>query len=79
MTMHWLIDSELFPAYRDELIAAIGRAGHTAVPFRSPAPPYHRLLEIGGFSFSDLYATDKDAVVAAVSAAALGAWEAAKA
>jgi hypothetical protein len=38
--MHWLIDSELFPTYRDELVAAIGRAGHTAVPFRSPAPPY---------------------------------------
>jgi hypothetical protein len=37
----------------------------------------YALLEIGGFSFSDLYATDKDAVVAAVSAAALEAWQAA--
>jgi hypothetical protein len=38
--MHWLIDSELFPGYRDELIAAIGRQGHTAVSYRSPSPPY---------------------------------------
>jgi hypothetical protein len=33
------------------------------------------LLEVGGFSFSDLYATDKNAVVEAVSAAALRVWE----
>lgn len=32
------------------------------------------LLEIGGFSFSDLYACDKSEVVRAVSAAALSAW-----
>jgi hypothetical protein len=38
--MYWLIDSELFPDYRADLIAAIGRAGHTAVPYGSPAPPY---------------------------------------
>ncbi len=31
---------------------------------------YH-LLEIGGFSFAGLYACDKDAIVEAVSAAAL--------
>lgn len=39
---------------------------------------YH-LLEIGGFSFADLYACDKDAVAAAVSLAALADWEAAHA
>jgi hypothetical protein len=35
---------------------------------------YH-LLEIGGFSFSDLYACDKNAVVAAVSKVALEQWQ----
>jgi hypothetical protein len=35
---------------------------------------YH-LLEIGGFSFADLYACDKSAVVAGVSAAALACWQ----
>ena len=38
----------------------------------------YALLEIGGFSFSDLYATDKDAVVATVSAAAMRVWDAAR-
>jgi hypothetical protein len=35
----------------------------------------YRLLEIGGFSFADLYACDKNDVVAAVSAAALKTWQ----
>ena len=35
---------------------------------------YH-LLEIGGFSFADLYVCDKSKVVAAVSAAAAEAWQ----
>jgi hypothetical protein len=35
----------------------------------------YRLLEIGGFSFADLYATDKNAVVAAVSAEAIALWK----
>lgn len=35
---------------------------------------YH-LLEIGGFSFADLYACDKKAVVAAVSKAAIAEWK----
>jgi hypothetical protein len=34
---------------------------------------YH-LLEIGGFSFADLYACDKDAIVSAVSPIALREW-----
>lgn len=34
----------------------------------------YRLLEVGGFSFSDLYACDKGAIVEAVSAAALKVW-----
>jgi hypothetical protein len=33
------------------------------------------MLEIGGFSFSDLYATDKNAVVEAVSEAAVAQWK----
>lgn len=39
---------------------------------------YH-LLEIGGFSFSDLYACDKAAIVRAVSAAAIAEWQRAQA
>ena len=35
---------------------------------------YH-LLEIGGFSFADLYACDMKTVVSAVSAAAQSVWE----
>jgi hypothetical protein len=35
---------------------------------------YH-LLEIGGFSFADLYACNKSDIVAAVSAAAAGEWQ----
>jgi hypothetical protein len=35
----------------------------------------YRMLEIGGFSFSDLYATDKNAVVEAVSEAAVAQWK----
>jgi hypothetical protein len=34
----------------------------------------YRLLEIGGFSFADLYACDKQRIVAAASDAALAAW-----
>jgi hypothetical protein len=33
------------------------------------------LLEIGGFSFANLYACDKGAIVAAVSQAALEEWQ----
>lgn len=40
------------------------------------ADGYYKLLEIGGFSFADLYLTDKNAVVAAVSRAAVAAWAA---
>jgi len=36
---------------------------------------YH-LLEIGGFSFADLYACDKSDIVSAVSAVALSQWQA---
>lgn len=36
------------------------------------------LLEIGGFSFADLYACDKAAIVEAVSATALSVWESAQ-
>jgi hypothetical protein len=35
---------------------------------------YH-LLEIGGFSFADLYACDKKAIVAAISKVALAQWQ----
>ncbi|MEM7317124.1 MAG: hypothetical protein AAF497_28655, partial [Planctomycetota bacterium] len=35
---------------------------------------YH-LLEIGGFSFADLYSCDKTDIVAAVSAVALSLWQ----
>lgn len=35
----------------------------------------YRLMEIGGFSFADLYACDKRAVVEAVSTAAMDVWK----
>ena len=38
----------------------------------------YRLLEIGGFSFADLYACNKADVVAAVSAVAVEEWEKAR-
>ena len=38
----------------------------------------YRLLEIGGFSFADLYDCDKGAIVEAASAAALRVWSQSK-
>ena len=35
----------------------------------------YRLLEIGGFSFADLYACNKSDIVNAVSAVALSQWQ----
>jgi hypothetical protein len=45
---------------------------------KTPDNSYH-LLEIGGFSFADLYACNMPAVVAAVSAAANAVWQKANA
>lgn len=36
----WLIDSDMFSEYRDELVAAIGAAGHVAKLVQAPQPPY---------------------------------------
>ncbi len=63
-----------------ELAVRVASAGYEPDPVwvmdicQTSDEAYH-LLEIGGFSFADLYANDKRAVVEAVSATALEVWE----
>jgi hypothetical protein len=40
MTVHWLLDANVFDAYYEELAAAIQRCGHVAKSIHRPAPPY---------------------------------------
>lgn len=40
MTVHWLIDAEMFNHYRDDLVAAIREHGHKVKLLQSPSPPY---------------------------------------
>ncbi len=40
MSVHWLIDGEMFAHYRDDLVAAIRDQGHLVELLRSPSPPY---------------------------------------
>jgi hypothetical protein len=78
---------EYLPEYEDGalcLAETIASLGHEPDPvwvldICKTADGDYRLLEIGGFSFSDLYACDKKAIVAAVSAAARDAWKTAAA
>lgn len=42
----WLLDADMFDAYRDELVAAIREQGHEAKFIRAPAPPF-RWEDIG--------------------------------
>ena len=36
----WLIDGDMFPHYRDELVAAVKSQGHTAKLIHAPNPPF---------------------------------------
>jgi hypothetical protein len=40
MKVSWLIDSEMFDHYRDDLVAAIQSLGHEVRLIRAPRPPY---------------------------------------
>ena len=75
-------EKTLSPSWEEgamELAARVGNSDYQPDPAwvvdvcRTASGDY-RLLEIGGFSFADLYACDKRAVVEAVSAAAHRAW-----
>jgi hypothetical protein len=40
MKVGWLIDADMFPHYRDELVKSIRAQGHEARLIRAPQPPY---------------------------------------
>lgn len=40
MNIAWIVDAEMFPNYRDELIDAIQKQGHQACVVNAPSPPY---------------------------------------
>ena len=40
MNVGWLIDGDMFPHYRDDLVAAITSLGHTAKLVHAPSPPF---------------------------------------
>ena len=41
MTVGWLIDAGVFPAYHDEFVDAVRRCGHDVVSVGRPDPPYN--------------------------------------
>lgn len=49
MKVGWLIDSELFDEYRDDLVAQITDQGHAVKLIRAPSPPYR--WEDGGCAY----------------------------
>ena len=40
MNVGWLLDGDMFPHYRDDLVAAIEAHGHTAKLVHAPSPPF---------------------------------------
>ena len=40
MNVGWLIDGDMFPSYRNELVAAIESQGHVAKLIHAPSPPF---------------------------------------
>lgn len=61
MNIGWLIDGDLFPEYRDELVSAIRDQGHDAKLIHAPSPPF-RWDDVGA-SYRETF--PKDACVVA--------------
>ena len=56
MNVGWLIDGDMFPHYRDDLIAAIKSQGHTAKLVHAPAPPFR--WDDAGCSYRETFPAD---------------------
>lgn len=56
MTVHWLIDGEMFDHYRDDLVAAIREQGNEVKLIRAPSPPYR--WDDVGCSYRDTFSAD---------------------
>ena len=56
MAVNWLIDSEMFEHYREELVAAIQEQGHEVKLLRAPSPPYR--WDDVGCSYRDTFPKD---------------------
>jgi hypothetical protein len=61
MKVGWLIDADMFPHYRDELVACIRSQGHEVHLIRAPQPPYR--WDDVGCSYRETF--PKDACVVA--------------
>ena len=56
MNVGWLIDGDMFPHYRDDLIAAIKSHGHTAKLVHAPSPPFR--WDDAGCSYRETFPAD---------------------
>jgi hypothetical protein len=56
MTVHWLIDAEMFAHYRDDLLGAIRDQGHDAKLLQAPSPPFR--WDDVGCSYRDTFPKD---------------------
>ncbi|MEM9942657.1 MAG: ATP-grasp domain-containing protein [Planctomycetota bacterium] len=56
MNVGWLIDGDMFPHYRDELVAAIQTLGHTCKLIQAPSPPFR--WEDAGCSYKQTFPPD---------------------
>ena len=62
MKVHWLIDADMFAAYRDDLVAAIRAQGNDVKQIHAPRPPYR--WDDAGCSYRDTF--PKEACVIAL-------------
>jgi len=74
MNVGWLIDGDA--KQRAQTIASCGYSPDPVwiIDICQTSDGEYHLLEIGGFSFADLYACDKSDIVNAVSNVALNQW-----
>jgi len=56
MTVHWLLDAEMFHHYRDDLTQAIREQGHEVKLLQAPSPPYR--WDDVGCSYRDTFPED---------------------
>jgi len=56
MNVGWLIDGDMFPHYRDDLVAAIKSQGHSAKLVHAPSPPFR--WDDAGCSYRETFPAD---------------------
>lgn len=57
MNVGWLLDAEMFPHYRDELVETIRAQGHDVKLVEAPSPPFR--WDDVGCSYRDTFAADR--------------------